>query len=107
MKIIENPAIHKKILNLTPIAQKELSEKLNLDRRRISEIVALMLNKKLIIRTEIKLKGIKSFIINKSNGHKVKSFEGLLNGKIFSPCTGCQKDCNPSSCDDITKWICN
>jgi len=109
MKAIENPAIIEKVLSLTPIPQHKLSAELKIDRRRVSEVIALMLKRELIQKHKIVDNGKNTFLINRlrKNGHMKIDFKGLVNNDMFAPCVGCKKECMPSHCDDITKWACN
>lgn len=96
------------LIEKSPIYQVDLTRILNIKHdQRISDAVKVLLNDHKITRTKVKYKKGLTFLITSNGKHKKTiNFNILLNNdNIFSPCTGCNKDCIPSTCEQIIKWI--
>ncbi len=73
-----------------------------------SELIRHMLKGKLINRTLIKTEGKRTFLLERRNvnSHSKKTdYSVLLSGSKFSPCSGCEKECIPAYCKQLTEWM--
>ncbi len=104
MKVKDIPILKQKVLDAIPITQAEVAKMLGIDRRDASRLIVAMLKDHIIKRT----KTDNTFLLEKngSNVHEKKnSFEALLSGDKFSPCCGCELECDPGQCQKLTEWI--
>lgn len=109
------------LLSKLPAKQSDLAKALNIDKRIVSKLV-IDLEKKGIITRKKKIclsynnKKINTYLIQKNVKVDVydpnrisqlnpKYKEMFNNRKEFSPCTGCENLCTPSSCEKLISWI--
>lgn len=95
------------LLEKSPVYQSDLTGVLNVKHdQRVAEGIRILLDEHKITRTRVVYKKGRTFLIN-LNGHKPKKHNpsAMLSNDIFSPCTGCHLDCNPTTCTKITTWI--
>lgn len=90
--------------NKEGIYQNVLWKELDIDSRKCSRIVAKLLKEGKITREKATANGSNTYLIKATSPEK-KTFELLLSGNMFSPCTGCRLACQPESCEALTKWI--
>jgi hypothetical protein len=96
--------LSEKILHIaekTPVLQSELVQKLGVRDQRIADAVKLLLSENKISRTKVG----KTYLINIIREEPVKSFNALLSGGIFSPCTACVDTCDPVLCAKLSLWV--
>lgn len=104
MKVKDIPILKQKVLDAIPITQAEVAKMLGIDRRDTSRLIVAMLKEHIIKRT----KADNTFLLEKNGSsvcEKKKSFEALLSGEKFSPCCGCELECDPGQCQKLTEWI--
>ncbi len=103
MKIKDIPIFRQKVLDALPITQAEVSKMLGIDHRATSKLIAAMLKEHSIKR----IKTDRTFLIEKngSDVHEKKCFDALLSGGKFSPCCGCELECDPGCCEKLIEWI--
>lgn len=103
MKVKDIPIFKQKVLDAIPITQAEITKMLGIDRRDTSRLIVAMLKEHIIKRT----KADSTFLLEK-NGSNVcdkKDFRSLLSGDKFSPCCGCELECDPRHCHKLTEWL--
>lgn len=102
MKIKDIPGLREEVLKMLPITQTEMWKTLGIGHRDGAELIGIMVKENLIKRTKIK----NTFLLESANGKKPKiSFSILLSASRFSPCYGCEKECMPASCMQLTEWV--
>jgi hypothetical protein len=105
MKAKDIPVFRQKVLDALPITQADISKMLGIDHRDASKLIGIMLKEHVINRTKVD----RTFLINK-NGEglkteKKKDFGALLSNGKFSPCSGCESNCDPENCEKLATWI--
>ncbi len=108
MKIKDIQRLREQIITMLPVTQAEMWKALGISSREGSEITGYMLGDKLIRRTRIKIQGKWTFLLESANGNghaKKTDFSALLYGDKFSPCCGCEKECMPVNCIQLTEWV--
>lgn len=97
-----------KVLDMLPAIQADVWKNLGIDRRSCSRLITKMAKEGLIERT----KSDHTFLIERldkkeDTTKKEKSiYIHLLSGDgTFSPCCGCERECNPEICTLLTKWL--
>ena len=104
MKVKDIPIFKQKVLCALPITQAEVSKMLGIDHRDTSKLIGVMLKDHIIKRT----RADRTFLLEK-NGSDIQEkkidFNVLLSGDKFSPCCGCDLDCDPVNCNKLTVWI--
>jgi len=107
MKVKDIPILKQKVLDAIPITQAEVAKMLGIDRRDASRLIVTMLKEHIIKRT----KTDNTFLLEKNGSNvcekKEKGFEALLSGDKFSPCCGCESECDPGQCQKLTEWVQN
>ncbi len=103
MKIKDIPIFKQKVLDVIPITQAEVTKMLGIDSRDTSRLIAAMLKEHIIKRT----KSDNTFLLlkNGSDVQKEKDFGALLSGEKFSPCCGCELECDPGNCEKLNEWL--
>lgn len=105
MKIKDIPILKQKVLEMLPITQAEIWKVLGIDHRDVSRLVGVMVKEHIIKKTRVD----RSFLLekNNSNEHKNKICleEVLLSHGKFSPCCGCELECDPGQCQKLAEWI--
>jgi hypothetical protein len=108
MKVKDIPIFRQKVLDALPITQAAVSKMLGIDHRDTSKLIGIMLKEHIINRTKVD----RTFLINKNGSdndggskEKKKDFGALLSGGKFSPCSGCESDCDPGNCQRLMEWI--
>lgn len=101
MKAQEIPDLKEKVLGLLPITQADMWKNLGINRRDASKLVSIMINEGLIERTRIN----GTYLLEEKKKRK-KGFAVLLSesGK-FSPCCGCELDCEAEICTKLRQWL--
>ncbi|MBP2029384.1 DNA-binding Lrp family transcriptional regulator [Methanohalophilus levihalophilus] len=92
--------------NKEGIYQNVLWKELEIDSRKCSRIVTKLEKDGKITREKATANGSNTYLI-KATSTDEKTFELLLSGDMFSPCTGCRLACQPESCEALTEWILN
>ncbi len=89
------------------ILQNELWKKAEIDRRKCSRIVDKLEKEGKIVREEETNKGTRTYRIRftEKKEEKVKDFKLLMVGDIFTPCTGCARECVPETCPPLSEWV--
>ncbi len=108
MKIKDIPKLEEQVMSILPTAQVEMRKTLGLSSQDGSELIGHMLKDKLINRTIINIEGKRTFLLERRNvnGHSKKTdYSALLSKGKFSPCSGCEKDCMPANCKQLTEWL--
>jgi DNA-binding Lrp family transcriptional regulator len=90
--------------NKEGVYQNALWKELGIDSRKCSRIVTKLLKDDRITREEAISNGSKTYLI-KATAPDRQSFDLLMAGSMFSPCTGCRLACQPESCEPLTEWI--
>lgn len=108
MKTKDIPIFRQKVLDALPITQADVSKMLGIDHRDASKLIGIMLKEHVINRTKVD----RTFLINKDGSgddegkkEKKKDFGGLLSEGKFSPCCGCESNCDPGNCQRLMEWI--
>lgn len=104
MKVKDIPIFRQRILDALPIVQAEIGKMLGIDHRDVSKLINAMVEEHLVQKT----KADRTFLIEKykGNGHeKKKDFSVLLANEKFSPCCGCDLECDPAHCPKLDEWI--
>ncbi len=108
MKIKDIPRLEEQVMSMLPIAQIEMRKALGLSSQDGSELIGYMLKDKLINRTLINIEGKRTFLLERRNGNghsKKTDYSALLSGDRFLPCCGCEKECVPEHCKQLTEWV--
>ncbi len=108
MKIKDIPRLEEQVMSMLPIAQLEMRRALGLSSQDGSELIGHMLKDKLINRTIINIEGKRTFLLERRNGdgHSKKTdYSVLLSGDKFLPCCGCERECVPANCKQLTEWL--
>ncbi len=92
--------------NKEGVYQNILWKELEIDSRKCSRVVAKLLKEEKITREKATTNGSNTYLIKATSPDK-QTFELLLSGDRFSPCTGCRLACQPESCELLTEWILN
>lgn len=99
------------ILKLLPAKQSDIWKTLHIDKKVCSKIVCSLAKDGLVIKTKsggtfmIEPRG-KQIQIQKPGKTSISRFSPLVSGTgAFSPCTGCQIECIPEACGELTVWI--
>lgn len=108
MKLQDVPTFKQKVLDMLPVTQAEVWKNLGIGHRDGSSLIGLMVKESLIKKT----KQDNTFLLEKigGNGHdkekKKKDYSVLLSksGK-FTPCSGCELNCVPTTCEKLTAWL--
>lgn len=104
MKVKDIPIFKQRVLDTVPITQADVSKILGIDHRDTSKLIKKMLEEHIIKRTKIN----NTFLLEK-NGSEVKEnkicFDALLSGEKFSPCCGCELECDSRYCPKLTEWV--
>lgn len=89
------------------ILQKELWKLADIDRRKCSRIVDKLNKERKIIREPETSKGSRTYRIKfiEARPKKVRNFRLLLVGDMFSPCAGCNLECFPEHCPNLSDWV--
>jgi hypothetical protein len=97
--------LRQKALEILPIKQSEMWKTLGISSSACARLVDSMLKENLITRK----KSNNTFIIEKLDKNKKErklDFSALLsNKKRFSPCAGCELECDAASCLLLSNWI--
>lgn len=104
MKVKDIPILKQKVLDAMPITQAEVAKILGIDRRDTSRLIVAMLKDHTIKRT----KATNTFLLEKNGSdviEKKKDLVALLSGEKFSPCCGCELECDPGQCQKLTEWL--
>ena len=106
MKVKEIPVLKQRVLDILPITQAEMWKVLGINHRDGSQLVGIMVKENLIKKT----KADKTYLLESINGHenikkKKADFNALLSKDKFSPCCGCELECDPGECRKLTDWI--
>jgi DNA-binding Lrp family transcriptional regulator len=86
------------------VYQNELWKMLEIDSRKCSRVITKLMNSDLIIRESAVNNGARTYLI-KVVAPEEESFELLLAGDMFSPCSGCRLACQPEICELLSTWI--
>ncbi len=108
MKIKDIPRLEEQVMSMLPIAQLEMRRALGLSSQDSSELIGHMLKDKLINRTIINIEGKRTFLLERKNGNghsKKIDYSVLLSGDKFLPCCGCERECVPAYCKQLTAWV--
>lgn len=105
MKVKDVPILKQRVLDMLPITQSDMWKKLGINHRDGSQLIGIMMKENLIKRT----KADRTYLLENANGHEKKEKKADLNvllskGK-FSPCCGCDLECDPGHCQKLTEWI--
>ena len=106
MKIKDIPELKERVMTMLPATQTDIWKTLGIGHRDGGMLISIMTQENLIKRTKIK----KTFLLEivNGNGHfKKTDYSVLLSGAKFSPCSGCEKDCLPAYCIQLTEWVAN
>lgn len=104
MKVKDIPIFKQKVLDAIPVTQAEVGKLLGIDRRDTSRLIVAMLKEHIIRRT----KTDNTFLLEKNGNNvceKKKDLGVLLSGGKFSPCCGCELECDPEHCQKLTEWL--
>lgn len=106
MKVKDIAIFKQKVLDAIPITQAEVGKMLGIDHRDTSKLIGIMLKEHIIKKS----KSDRTFLIEKNgNGmdglDKNKDFGTLLSGEKFSPCCGCELECDPARCKKLEEWL--
>lgn len=131
MKKADYPRLKDEVLKMLPVHQQDVWKIMHISHQDMSDVMKLLIEEKLIKRTPVTKNRQRTYLIEllnpkiklptpkiiKSRIHKKKSssqkskkqekndFSSLLVGGLFSPCTGCVKDCKPTDCESIMDWV--
>lgn len=103
MKVKDIPIFKQKVLDAIPITQVEVGKMLGIGHRDTSKLIGVMLKEHIIKKT----RSDRTFLIEKngSDVDKKKDFGVLLSGEKFSPCCGCELECDPVQCKKLVEWL--
>lgn len=105
-KKVNTTNIKQKILDILPITQPEMWKKLGLNRRKGSRLVNTMLKEGLIKRIKVDNVFLLENAKEVSREKKKKDFSALLSNQgKFSPCSGCNIECDPRICSMLDEWL--
>lgn len=90
--------------NKEGVYQNALWKELGIDSRKCSRIVTKLEKEGKITREPATSNGSKTYLI-KITAPVKQSYDLLLAGDMFSPCTGCRLACQPESCELLSEWI--
>ncbi len=104
MKIKDIPRLEEQVMSMLPVTQTEIWKTLGIGHRDGAELIGIMVKENLIKRTKIE----RTFLLERRNGNghsKKTDYSALLSEGKFSPCSGCEKDCVPAYCEQLTGWV--
>lgn len=106
MKTKDIPSLKQKVLNMVPITQAEVWKTLGIGHRDGSTLVNIMLCENLITKRKLN----NTFLLERRNGERRKDdrpkYSSLLSARgSFSPCCGCNIECEPYQCDLLVEWV--
>lgn len=88
------------------IPQNELWKKAKIDSSKCSRLVARLEKEGKISRTPELINGSRTYLIKPVQKKEInRNFKLLLNGDMFSPCTGCILECEPEQCAPLSEWV--
>lgn len=108
MKIKEIPRLREQVMSMLPVTQAEMWKALGISSKEGSELIRYMLDGKLVKRSRTKIEGKWTFLLESANGNRYAKkidYSILLSDDKFSPCCGCEKDCMPANCMQLTEWV--
>lgn len=106
MKVRDIPILKQKVLDMLPITQADMWKTLGINHRDGSQLVSIMVKEHLVRKT----KADKTYLLEDANGYEKKEkkkvdFNVLLSNGKFSPCCGCELECDSALCKKLTEWI--
>ncbi len=105
MKMKDIPRLKKQVMGMLPTTQPSIWKTLGIDHRDASILIGIMVKENLIKKTKVN----NIFLIEiVGKGHSKKTdYSVLLSGDKFSPCSGCEKECIPEHCMQLSEWVVN
>lgn len=88
------------------VFQNQLWKDLEIDSRKCSRIIKKLVDAGEITRESAVSNGARTYLI-KASAPKEESYDLLLAGDMFSPCTGCRAACQPEYCPLLHQWVDN
>lgn len=105
MKVKDIPALKQRVLDMLPVTQADMWKTLGISHRDGSQLIGIMVKENLVKKTKVD----KTYLLESMNGNKEKEkkvdFSVLLSKDKFSPCCGCEIECDPTHCQKLMDWI--
>ena len=86
------------------VFQNTIWKELDIDSRKCSRVLKKLLDAGKISRESAVSNGARTYLL-KVKEEPSENYELLFSGDMFSPCAGCDGDCQPEYCPRLTHWI--
>ncbi len=101
-------SLRQDILKILPMVQSDIRKSLGIDGSTCSHIISDMVKENLITKKRLDKTFLIERIYKNESRNKEKNMDHtamLSNKNRFSPCCGCNSECNASTCVSITQWL--